>query len=108
MITIKFSHVMLFDKDNEEYQVTNLPDEIETILTDSPVAIEINGESKLVGYVSYAANRAGTGLYFGDIELTEDAPNCTKIEVVKTDIVPDKDNSNKNFGVVTYIEKYQY
>lgn len=108
MITIKFSHVMLFDKDNETYQVTNLSDEIETILTDSPVAIEINGESKLVGYVSYAANRAGTGLYFGDIELTEEDPNCTKIEVVKTDIVPDKDNSNKNFGIVTYIEKYQY
>lgn len=108
MIIIKFSHVMLFDKDNETYQVTNLSDEIETILTDSPVAIEINGESKLVGYVSYAANRAGTGLYFGDIELTEEDPNCTKIEVVKTDIVPDKDNSNKNFGIVTYIEKYQY
>lgn len=108
MITIKFSHVMLFDKDNETYQVTNLSDEIETILTDSPVAIEINGKPKLVGYVSYAANRAGTGLYFGDIELTEDDPNCTKIEVVKTDIVPDKDNPNKITGIVTYIEKYQY
>jgi len=103
----KFPHVLLFDKDNKQHPVINLPDNIETILTNSPVAMKIDGETKLVGFVSYASNRSGTGLFYGDVELSEGNCDFTNITVVFNDITPSKENPHIIVGIVTYIEKSQ-
>ena len=102
----EFTHVLLLDSDDLDFHVSNLPDNIETLFTDSPVLIiNLQGEDIFAGMITYCANRSKTGLYYGNIKLIDEFNDIDKIRIVKTNLIISDKESNKITGFVTYIEK---
>ena len=101
----EFTHVLLLDSDDLDFSVSNLTDNIETLLKDSPVAIKLHGEDTFAGMITYASNRSKTGLYYGNIELIDGFNDFEKIQIVETKLILSEKEFNTITGFVTYIEK---
>ena len=106
MITIiDFPHVLLFDEESVKYPIGHYPDNIEHMLIESPVVTSINGEDEVIGFCSFASNRPNTGRYYGDIKIKDEYSDFKKIEIIKTDIIPDEEHPNTIKEFITYIKK---
>ena len=101
----KFPHVLLFDKDSLKHPVSNRPDNIESLLTGSPVVIKINGKEKFAGIISCSSNRSKTGLYYGDIALTDDFYYINTIEIIETRTLYNLQGFNFITGFTTVIKE---
>ena len=101
----EFTHVLLLDSDDLDFPVSNLTDNIETLLKGSSVAIKFHREDAYIGMITYAANRSKTGLYYGNIELVDEFDNFEKIKIVETKLILSEKEFNTITGFVTYIEK---
>jgi len=93
--------------DNEVYYIENKTDEMERILTDSPIIAEINGKDKVIGLITYNQNRSGTKRFYGDIELTDEFISYNKVEVIRHQMTYKfvTEDSVHVTGIFTYVKK---
>jgi hypothetical protein len=99
-------NVLVFDSKNDEnYNILNKTDELEQILSDSPVVYN----NQFIGAIGHCQNRSGTTLYFAEIYLTQDIGDFSKLKVVRQRLqyryLNDKDVFVDN--VITEVDKIE-
>jgi hypothetical protein len=105
---MEFKHKIVFDSKGNNINISNKTDEIETLLTDSPIIAEVNGEETLVGAITNVQNRPNTTLYYGDIYIIGKFSQFKKFEIVGHDICykePPLDNIYDAINIVTHIKE---
>lgn len=65
---IEFKNRLIFDSKNDDINILNKPDNLETILTNSPIVYN----DEVIGVITYAQNRPNTSLYYGNICIYKD------------------------------------
>ena len=110
MIWILSNYTIVFDsKDHKAHsQISNSPNEIETLLEKSPAIAKINGNEILVGYLTHVSHRPNSSLYYEYIHIDDRYEQFYNSKIYKHDInyrEPPFRNIYDAINIVTYVKE---